>query len=153
MSAAPTIAVLHGPNLNLLGRRQPEIYGRTTLDEINQQLVERAAQHGLLVEAHQSNVEGELVTLIQDVGMRCGAIVINPGAYTHTSVAIADAIAGVLAPAIEVHLSNLHKREAFRKTSYVAAVCVGTISGFGPLSYRLGLDVAIELIAAARSPR
>lgn len=146
MTAAPTIAVLHGPNLNLLGKRQPEIYGRTTLDEINRQLAERATLRGYVIEAHQANGEGELVTLIQDVGYRCRAIVINPGAYTHTSVAIADAIAAVPAPAVEVHLSNLHKREEFRRQSFVAPVCIGSISGFGPLSYLLGLDAAIALV-------
>jgi len=151
MSAAPLIAVLHGPNLNLLGRRQPEIYGTLTLDEINARLAARAAERGVALEIHQHNGEGELVDRIQDVGFRCRAIVINPGAYTHTSVAIADALSAVAstAPAIEVHLSNLHKREEFRRRSYVAAVCVGTISGFGPLSYLLGLDAAIELSSRA----
>lgn len=146
MTAAPIIAVLHGPNLNLLGRRQPEIYGSTTLDEINRQLTERARARGFVVETFQSNGEGELVTRIHDVGYRCRAIVINPGAYTHTSVAIADALAAVPAPAVEVHLSNLHKREEFRRQSFVAPVCVGSISGFGPLSYLLGLDAAIALV-------
>ncbi len=146
MSTAPLIAVVHGPNLNLLGRRQPEIYGTTTLDEINRQLAERAASRGFSVECHQRNGEGELVTLIQDLGFRVRALVINPGAYTHTSVAIADALSSVPSPAIEVHLSNLHKREEFRRRSYVAPVCVGSISGFGPLSYLLGLDAAMELV-------
>lgn len=144
-----TIAVIHGPNLNLLGRRQPEIYGGATLDQINLQLVERGARRGFLVETYQSNGEGALVDLIQEVGFRCQAIVINPGAYTHTSVAIADAISSVTALGIEVHLSNLHKREEFRRRSFVASVCVGTVSGFGSLSYLLGLDAAMDLVESA----
>ena len=140
------VAVIHGPNLNLLGTREPEVYGSTTLDEIDQKLAELADARGATVESFQSNVEGEIVTRIQEVRARAGAIVINPGAYTHTSVAIHDALKAVGLPAVEVHLSNLHKREEFRQRSLVGPACVGTIAGFGARSYYLALDAALDLI-------
>jgi len=144
--AARHIAVLHGPNLNLLGTREPEVYGSTTLAEIDAELAARAQARGATVECFQSNVEGELVSRIHDVRTRAQAILINAGAYTHTSVAIRDALAGVGLPAIEVHLSNLYKREPFRRRSLTAPVCVGTIAGFGARSYYLALAAALDLL-------
>jgi 3-dehydroquinate dehydratase-2 len=140
------IFVLHGPNLNLLGTREPEIYGSTTLAQIDGELARRAAARGATVESFQSNVEGELVNKIHEARGRAQAILINAGAYTHTSVAIRDALAGVGLPAIEVHLSNLHKREPFRRRSLTAPACVGTIAGFGARSYYLALTAALDLL-------
>ncbi|MEM9492072.1 MAG: type II 3-dehydroquinate dehydratase [Myxococcota bacterium] len=137
------ILVIHGPNLNMLGTREPEIYGRTTLDEINSELSTRARAAGAELDNFQSNLEGELVTAIQKAAGVYDAIVINPAAYTHTSIAIRDAIDAVGVPAIEVHLSNIHSREIFRHTSLSAAKCVGQICGFGAQSYYLGLDAAL----------
>jgi 3-dehydroquinate dehydratase-2 len=142
----PHIIVLHGPNLNLLGAREPGIYGATTLPQIDQLLVERAAARGATVESHQSNVEGELVNFIQAAAGRAQAIIINPAAYTHTSIAIADALRAVGLPAVEVHLSNVHAREEFRRQSFVAPVCIGTIGGFGAQSYLLALDAVLALL-------
>jgi 3-dehydroquinate dehydratase-2 len=127
----PHIVVLHGPNLNLLGAREPGVYGSTTLPEIDRMLVERAETRGATVESHQSNVEGELVNHIQAAAGRAQAIIINPAAYTHTSIAIADALKAVGLPAVEVHLSNVHARESLRRQSFVAPVCLGTIGGVG----------------------
>lgn len=146
MSRPPRVLVLHGPNLNLLGARDPEVYGTTTLAEIDAELGVRAAARGAEVDCHQSNLEGELVTHIQNAAARHDAIVINPGGYTHTSVAIRDALDAVSVPAIEVHLSNVHAREQFRHTSLTAAKCVGQICGFGAQSYYLGLDAALALV-------
>lgn len=142
------IQVLHGPNLNLLGTRDPAIYGTTTLAEIDAELARRAAARGAVVRCAQSNLEGELVELVQRAKAWARAIVINPGGYTHTSVAIRDAIAAVSLPAVEVHLSNLHAREAFRQVSITAAVCIGQICGFGAQSYYLGLDAALAHVEA-----
>lgn len=142
--------MLHGPNLNLLGTREPGTYGPTTLAEIDRTLSERAARRGATVECFQSNVEGELVNRIHEVAARAQAIVINPAAYTHTSVAVADALLAVGLPAIEVHLSNLHKREPFRRESLTASACVGTIAGFGARSYYLALDAALDLLEEPR---
>jgi 3-dehydroquinate dehydratase II len=144
--AARHVAVLHGPNLNLLGTLEPGVYGATTLAEIDRTLDERARARGATVESYQSNIEGELVDRIQAVAGRAHAIVINPAAYTHTSVAIADALRAVGLPAVEVHLSNLHKREPFRRRSLTAPACVGTIAGFGARSYYLALDAALDLL-------
>lgn len=144
------IQVLHGPNLNLLGTREPAIYGTTTLAEIDAELARRAAARAAEVRCAQTNVEGELVTLIQRAKGWADAIVINPGGYTHTSVAIRDAIEAVAIPTIEVHLSNLHAREEFRAQSLTAARCVGQICGFGAQSYYLGLDAALAHVEATR---
>jgi len=145
------IQVLHGPNLNLLGSRDPAIYGTTTLAEIDAELARRAAARGAEVRCAQSNVEGELVELIQRAKGWADAIVINPGGFTHTSVALRDPIDAVGLPTIEVHLSNLHAREPFRRESITAAKCVGQICGFGAQSYYLGLDAAITLVEATRA--
>jgi 3-dehydroquinate dehydratase-2 len=142
----PRVLVLHGPNLNLLGTREPSVYGATTLAEIDAALAARAAAAGATVDTAQSNLEGELVGHIQAATGRHDAIVINPGGYTHTSVAIRDAIAACGVPVVEVHLSNLHAREPFRSTSVTATKCIGQISGFGPISYYLGLDAALALV-------
>src|SRR5262249_36927317 len=125
------VLVLHGPNLNMLGLREPEIYGRTTLADIDAMLATLGEELGVEVETFQSNHEGELVTKIQQARGRCAALVINAGAYTHTSVALLDAILAVGLPAVEVHLSNLYKREPFRHHSYIARAAVGQICGFG----------------------
>jgi 3-dehydroquinate dehydratase-2 len=138
--------VLHGPNLNLLGAREPGIYGRATLADIDRALAERARARGASVECRQTNLEGELVGFIHEAGQRAQAIIINPAAYTHTSVAIADALRAVGLPAVEVHLSNVHAREPFRRRSFVAPVCVGTIGGFGARSYTLALEAVLDIL-------
>lgn len=144
------IAVLHGPNLNLLGTRSPEVYGRTTLAHIEAELSRRATARGVELRSAQSNFEGELIALIQLARNWADAIVINPGGYTHTSVAIRDAIEAVGIPTVEVHLSNLHAREEFRARSITAAPCIGQITGFGANSYYLGLDAALSHVEATR---
>ncbi len=145
------ILVLHGPNLNLLGSREPEIYGRETLADIDARLNALAAELGVAVEARQSNHEGELVTWIQQAGAEgFGAVIINAGAYTHTSIAVRDALGACDLPVIEVHLSNIYKREAFRHTSLISGVAVGQIAGFGAQSYLLALRAAVELGAAGK---
>jgi len=133
------ILVLHGPNLSLLGRREPGIYGSCTLPEIDRQLQALGRELGCDVTCRQSDVEGELVGWIGQAPGIFAGIVINPAAYTHTSVALRDAVAAAGIPVVEVHLSNTHAREAFRHQSYTAAVCLGQIQGFGPQSYLLGL--------------
>jgi len=142
------IQVLHGPNLNLLGSRDPAVYGTTTLAEIDAELARRAKARGAEVRCVQTNLEGELVDHIQRAKGSADAIVINPGGFTHTSVAIRDAIDAVGLPTIEVHLSNLHAREEFRARSITAAACVGQICGFGAQSYYLGLDAALARVEA-----
>ena len=139
------ILFLNGPNLNLLGTRQPEIYGRTTLADIEALVRERAVRLGAEVEFRQTNQEGELVTWIQQARGRVDAIVLNAAAYTHTSVALRDAIAAAEIPTVEIHISNIHAREEFRHRSLIAAVCHGQISGFGANSYVLGLEAAVSL--------
>jgi 3-dehydroquinate dehydratase-2 len=134
------ILFLNGPNLNLLGTREPEIYGRTTLSDIESQVRQRAATTKTEIAFRQSNSEGELVNWIQEAKGKFDAIVINAAAYTHTSVALRDAISAVAIPTIEIHLSNVHAREEFRHTSLIAPVCSGQISGFGDKSYILALD-------------
>lgn len=134
-----TIGVLHGPNLNLLGRREPEVYGRTTLEEINDRLAVLASELGARIEAFQANGEGELIDRIQAMADRAAGFLVNAGAYTHTSVALRDALLGVGRPFVEVHLSNVHAREAFRRRSLLAPKAVGVVVGFGVQSYCLGL--------------
>lgn len=133
------ILVLNGPNLNLLGTRQPEVYGHTTLDQIKDQCAEFAKLNGFEVDFQQSNHEGVLIDAIHAAKGTCDGIVMNAGAYTHTSVAIMDAIASVELPAIELHLSNIHAREEFRHVSYMSKVVLGVIAGFGPAGYALAL--------------
>jgi 3-dehydroquinate dehydratase II len=142
--ASRAILVLHGPNLNLLGEREESVYGKITLDEINKRLVELAERSGVKLTIHQSNSEGSLVDEIQKARGRYEAILINPAAYTHTSVALRDAVASVGIPAVEVHLSNIYRREPFRHHSYIAEVAVGQVCGFGATSYLLGLQAAID---------
>jgi 3-dehydroquinate dehydratase-2 len=141
------ILLLNGPNLNLLGTREPEVYGRTTLVEIERALVEQAAAAGHELVTRQSNAEHLLIELVhaaRDDGTRF--ILINPGAFTHTSIALRDALAGVAIPFIEVHLSNVHAREDFRQRSYLSDIAVGVITGLGVDSYRLGLDAAMRRV-------
>jgi len=133
------ILVLHGPNLNLLGMREPEVYGENSLEWINTKLYEEAKNLGLSIKAVQSNHEGVLIDLLQAAQNKYDGIVFNPGGYTHTSVAIRDAIAAIHVPVVEVHLSNIASREPFRQVSLVAPVCIGSISGFGWISYSLAL--------------
>ncbi|HVR15095.1 MAG: type II 3-dehydroquinate dehydratase [Candidatus Binatia bacterium] len=144
--AKKKILVLNGPNLNLLGKRQPEIYGTLTLAQIEQRIRALAKELGIEIEVRQSNSEGELVTWIQEAANKFGAIVINPAAYTHTSLAMRDAVSAVGIPTVEIHISNIHKREPFRHHSFIAEVAVGQIAGFGVDSYLLGLRAAADLI-------
>ena len=144
MAQRKKILILNGPNLNLLGTRQPEIYGKLTLAQIEKQLRMLAKELAVEIEFRQSNDEGELVTWIQQAAGRFAAIVINPAAYTHTSLAMRDAISAVGLPLVEIHLSNIHKREQFRHHSYIAEVAVGQITGFGVDSYLLGLRAAVN---------
>ena len=146
MAKPKKILLLNGPNLNLLGKRQPEIYGTATLAEIEQKVRALAQELGVEVDFRQSNSEGELVTWIQQAAGKFGAILINPAAYTHTSLAMRDAISAVGIPVIEIHLSNIHKREPFRHHSFIAEVAVGQIVGFGLQSYLLGLKAAVEYL-------
>jgi len=147
MNSKPVrILVIHGPNLQLLGRREVEVYGDLTLEEIDRRLEEEAGRLGVEMEIVQSNHEGEIVDLIGTAEGRADAIVINPAAYTHTSVAIRDALAAVSLPAVEVHLSNIYRREDFRHLSLIAPAAAGQVSGFGPESYRLGLAAAVGLV-------
>ena len=141
-----SVLVLHGPNLNLLGQREPGIYGSVTLDEINHLLEAEAQKLQAKVSTVQSNHEGVLVDTIHAATREHQGILINAGAYTHTSVAIRDAIAAVNIPTVEVHLSNIYQREAFRHHSYIAAVAIGQISGFGAESYRLGLQALVHYL-------
>lgn len=137
---SPRILILHGPNLNLLGQREPDVYGRQTLAEINTSLTMLAEDLGFAIEAVQSNHEGVLIDRIHAAeGDGFSGIVINPGGLTHTSVALRDAIAAIALPVIEAHLSNIHSREAFRQHSYVSAVALGQVAGFGAMSYQLAL--------------
>ena len=140
------VHVLNGPNLNLLGRREPHLYGSTTLSEVEARLREHAERAGIALTFRQSNHEGELVGWVQDAGAAGAGLVINAGAYTHTSLALRDAITGSGAAAVEVHLSNVYAREPFRHRSMIAPVCVGVICGFGPDSYRLGLEALLPVL-------
>ena len=143
-----SVLVVHGPNLNLLGTREPQIYGSTTLDQINEDLIKFAADRGVLLQAFQSNHEGALVDRIQQArvdGTRF--IIINPAAFTHTSVAIRDAIAAIALPFVEVHLSNVHRREAFRHHSYFSDLAEAVMAGLGPAGYRYAVDFALSRLA------
>ena len=147
-SKVRSVLVVHGPNLNLLGTREPKVYGRETLEAINKRLVAKGRAAGVAVVSYQSNVEGHLVDRIQQAGKEgVGFIVINPAAYTHTSVALRDALAAVAIPFIEVHLSNVHAREAFRHRSYVSDIAAGTIVGLGSRGYDFALECAIEAVS------
>ncbi len=139
------ILFLNGPNLNLLGQREPEIYGHTTLADIEAKVRERAAELNAEIDFRQSNLEGELVDWIQQAKGKFDVIVINAAAYTHTSIALRDAIAAGGVPTIEIHLSNVHAREEFRHKSLIAPVCLGQITGFGKKSYVLGLEAAVDV--------
>jgi len=141
------VLVLHGPNLNLLGGREPEVYGRTTLAEIDRELMSLAEELGLTLRCRQSNHEGELIDALHDARNWSAGVVFNPGGYTHTSVALRDAVSAISIPVIEVHLSNIHAREPFRQHSLIAPACRGVIAGFGPLSYELGLRALHAVLA------
>lgn len=140
------ILVVHGPNLNMLGSREQHIYGQTSLESINTMLRQGAQQEGHSIAIVQSNHEGELVDYLQQRGPAADVLVMNPGAYTHTSVALRDAVLAVGIPLIEVHLSNIHRREPFRTHSYLADIAVGQIAGFGAYSYTLALEAACHLL-------
>ena len=143
---ANNILVIHGPNLNLLGIREPDKYGELTLEDINKLIKEHAKQKAINVKFFQSNIEGEIINVIHDALKKIDGIVINPAAYTHTSIAIRDALLAVKVPTIEVHLSNIYKREEFRQHSYIAPVCIGQISGFGVNSYLLGINAIYDYL-------
>ena len=144
MAKAPKVLILNGPNLNLLGTREPEVYGAATLEEIEAECRAHAATRGLAVECRQSNSEGELVDWIQGARGAFAAVILNPGAYTHTSIAILDALLAVDLPVVEVHLSNIHRREDFRAHSYVSKAALGIIAGFGKSGYVMALDALAE---------
>lgn len=139
------LLILHGPNLNLLGLREPNVYGNLSLENINEEIKKFAQANNIKVEFKQSNYEGELVEAIQQAPKQFSAIVINPAAFTHTSIALRDAIAAINIPVIEVHLSNIYNREEFRQRSLISPVAAGQISGFGANSYILGIKAAIDL--------
>lgn len=146
MAEKPVIYALNGPNLNLLGTREPDIYGSDTLDDIAGQLEDQAQALGVAVDIRQSNHEGHLIDWLHEAqASGAKAVLLNAGAYTHTSIAIHDAIKAITVPVIEVHLSNPHRRDAFRHKSFVGEAAVGTVSGFGAMSYTLALDAAVKL--------
>jgi len=145
------IYVLNGPNLNLLGQREPEVYGHATLDDVRDRAAARAGQFSLDVEFRQSNTEGELVDWIQEARSKASGLIINAGAYTHTSVAILDALLTTDIPCVEVHLSNIFQREEFRHHSYLSSACIGVICGFGVKSYELAVEALAERLGAGAS--
>ena len=147
----PSILVLHGPNLNLLGLREPGVYGTLTMDDINARMAALGKELGLEVRCFQSNQEGALIDALHEARARDAGVVFNPGGYTHTSVALRDAISAINLPVVEVHLSNVHAREEFRHKSMISAVCAGTISGLGVQSYLLGLRGLAEIIKTGKS--
>lgn len=141
------VLIIHGPNLNLLGKREPGIYGVFTLQQINNNLKELAEEMGVEIKVYQSNSEGDIVSFIGENADWADGIIINPAAYTHTSVAIRDALAAVSLPVVEVHLSNVFRREKFRHFSYVSPIAIGVISGFGPESYYLALRALVNIVS------
>ena len=143
---SPRILVIHGPNLNMLGKREPELYGKTTLETINQNLEALGKKLGITVETFQSNHEGAIVEKIQAAMGNCSGVVINPAAYTHTSIAIRDALLLLGVPVVEIHLSNIDKRERFRRKSMIADIAAGRISGFGALGYLMALEGVAKTI-------
>lgn len=155
MQLTPTgpiqVLVLHGPNINLLGLREPDVYGAVTYDELNRRIHEASNSIGLDVRIEQSNHEGTLIDLIQDAMQWADGIVINAGGYTHTSIAIADALRASKLPVVEVHLSNIHAREPYRHESTIAPVAIGQICGFGPMSYLLALDALKAVVDQTRT--
>ena len=146
------ILIAHGPNLNLLGSREQHIYGSTTLAEINRDLEREASLLGHEAECFQTNHEGELIDWVQSHGPQADILILNPAAFTHTSVALRDAILGVAVPVIEVHLSNIYRREPFRAHSYIADIAVGQVAGFGPHSYKLALQAAHQVLGRETKP-
>jgi 3-dehydroquinate dehydratase II len=146
---AKPIYVLNGPNLNTLGRREPTVYGTVTLDEIRQMAAKRAAELGLTIEFRQSNHEGALIDWVQEAADKACGIIINGGALTHTSIALMDAVRGVDVPVLEVHLSNIFRRERYRHHSYISPVSTGLICGLGPKGYELAVEAMAQLVAGA----
>jgi 3-dehydroquinate dehydratase-2 len=154
LTAMRAILVLHGPNLNLLGTREPGVYGRLSLAEIDRRVREHGRRRGVRVACRQSNVEGQLIDWLQGAAReRFTGVVFNPGAFTHYSIALRDAVAAITLPVVEVHLSNVHGREEFRRHSVIAAVARGQIAGFGPQSYVLGIDALLTLTPGADGAR
>ncbi len=147
------VVVIQGPNLNMLGMREQNIYGTTKLDDIHAQMENVAKQNNVEIEFFQSNLEGEIVDRLQECLGEADGIIINPAAYTHTSIAIRDAIAAIQIPTVEVHLSNIYQREEFRHKSLTAPVCAGQITGFGPMSYHLGMISLLQIMSEVASMR
>lgn len=146
---SPNILIIHGPNLNMLGKREPGIYGNTTLKEINVSLLQLGDQAGVTVTTFQSNHEGEIVSRIQEAMGKCSGLIINPGAYTHTSIAIRDAVLMLDCPVVEVHLSNIYRREPFRHKSMLADIVTAQLAGFGTHGYILAIEAMIKLLSEA----